>query len=131
LIDRPRRRRLRRAIRRAGRVTLGADKGYDVSDFVTALRDIYVTPHIAINGHVSKNGVVRKTAVDRRTTRHCGYAISQVIRKRVEEIFAWDKSIGGLAQVKLRGLAKIKALFTFGLAAYNLIRIPKLLAAYG
>jgi transposase len=128
LIDRPRRR-LGRAIRRAGRVTLGGDKGYDVSDFVTALRDIDVTPHIAINGHVSKHGVVRKTAVDRRTTRHCGYAISQVIRKRVEEIFGWDKSIGGLAQVKLRGLAKVTALFTFALAAYNLIRIPKLIAA--
>jgi hypothetical protein len=90
-----------------------------------------VTPHIAINGRVSKNGVVRKTTVDRRTTRHCGYAISQVIRKRVEEIFGWDKSIGGLAQVKLRGLAKVTALFTFGLAAYNLIRIPKLLSASG
>jgi transposase len=131
LIDRPRRRRLRRAIRRAGRITLGADKAYDVGSFVAALRALGVKPHIAINGRVSKNGVVRKTTVDRRTTRHCGYAISQVIRKRVEEIFGWDKSIGGLAQVKLRGLAKVTALFTFGLAAYNLIRIPKPLAASG
>jgi hypothetical protein len=75
--------------------------------------------------------VVRTTAVDGRVTRHPGYAISQVVRKRVEEIFGWDKSIGGLAQVKLRGLAKVTALFTFGLAAYNLIRIPKLLSASG
>lgn len=129
LIDRPPRRRLRRAIRRAGRVTLGADKAYDVSGFVAALRNRAVTPHIAINGRVSKHGVVRTTAVDGRVTRHPGYAISQVIRKRIEEIFGWDKSIGGLAQVKLRGLAKVKAVFTFALAAYNLVRLPKLLAA--
>jgi transposase len=128
LIERPRRRRLRRAIRRAGRITLGADKGYDASGFVADLRQRAVTPHIAINGRVSKHGVVRTTAVDGRVTRHPGYAISQVIRKRVEEIFGWDKSIGGLAQVKLRGLPKVKALFTLGLAAYNLIRLPRLLA---
>jgi len=129
LIDRPRRRRLRRAIRRASRVTLGADKGYDVSGFVAQLRKRAVTPHIAINGRVSKHGAVRMTAVDGRVTRHPGYAVSQVVRKRVEEIFGWDKSVGGLAQVKLRGLPKLKALFTFALAAYNLIRLPKLLAA--
>ena len=129
LIERPRRRRSRRAIRRAGRVTLGADKAYDVAGFVAALRQRAVTPHIAVNGRVSKHGVVRTTAVDRRVTRHAGYATSQIIRKRVEEIFGWDKSIAGLAQVKLRGLAKVKALFTFALAAYNLVRLPKLLAA--
>jgi transposase len=129
LIDRPRRRRPGRTIRRAGRVTLGGDKGYDVSDFVAALRELNVTPHLAINGCVSKHGVVRKTAVDGRVTRHPGYAISQVVRKRVEEIFGWTKTAGGLAQVKLRGIAKVKALFTFALAAYNLIRIPKLLEA--
>ncbi len=128
LIKRPRRQRWRRAIRRAGRVTFGADKGYDVAGFVAELRKRAVTPHIAINGRVSKNGIVRTTAVDRRVTRHRGYAVSQVVRKRVEEIFGWDKSIGGLAQVKLRGLAKVMALFTFALAAYNLIRLPRLLA---
>jgi transposase len=128
LIERPRPRRSRRAIRRAGRITLGADKGYDVAGFVAELRQRAVTPHIAINGSVSKRGVVRTTAVDRRVTRHPGYAISQVARKRVEEIFGWDKGIAGLAQVKLRGLAKVRALFTFALAAYNLIRLPKLLA---
>lgn len=128
LVARPRRR-SSRALRRAGRITLGGDKAYDVADFVAALRDLDVTPHIAIDGRVSKHGVVRKTAVDRRVTRHPGYAISQLIRKRVEEIFGWAKTTGGFAQVKLRGLAKVKALFTFGLAAYNLIRIPKLLEA--
>lgn len=128
LIERPRRRRLRRAIRRTGRVTLGADKAYDVAGFVARLRQRAVIPHIAINGRVSKHGVARTTAVDRRVTRHPGYATSQVIRKRVEEIFGWSKSIGGLTQVKLKGLAKVKALFTFALAAYNLVRLPKLLA---
>ena len=117
--------------RRPGRrrITLGGDKAYDVSGFVEALRERAVTPHIAIDGHVRKSGKPRKTAIDKRTTRHPGHAISQVIRKRIEEIFGWTKTIGGLAQVKLRGLAKVEALFTFGLAAYNLIRLPKLLAA--
>lgn len=111
------------------RITLGADKAYDVAAFVEALRERAVTPHIAIDGNVRKSGKPRSTAIDERTKRHPGYAISQVIRKRVEEIFGWDKTIAGLAQVKLRGRAKVKALFTFGLAAYNLIRLPKLLAA--
>jgi transposase/IS5 family transposase len=113
----------------AGRITLGGDKGYDVAAFVEALREREVTPHIAVDGHVRKSGRPRKTAIDRRTTRHLGYAISQLVRHRIEEIFGWSKATGGLAQVKLRGLAKVRALFTFGLAAYNLIRIPKLLAA--
>lgn len=111
----------------SGRVTLGADKAYDVEAFVDALRERRVTPHIAIDGNVRKSGIPRKTAIDRRTTRHIGYAISQVIRKRIEEIYGWSKTTAGLAQVKLRGLAKVKALFTFALAAYNLIRLPKLL----
>jgi IS5 family transposase len=111
------------------RITLGADKAYDVAAFVEALRERAVTPHIAIDGNVRKTGTPRSTAIDARTKRHPGYAISQVIRKRVEEIFGWDKTIAGLAQVKLRGRAKVKALFTFGLAAYNLVRLPSLLAA--
>ena len=128
LLARPRRRSIH-AVRRTGRITLGGDKGYDVSGFVAALRALDVTPHIAINGRVSKHGVARKTAVDGRVTRHPGYAISQVIRKRVEEIFGWAKTTGALAQVKRRGIAKVSALFTLGLAAYDLIRIPKLLGA--
>jgi transposase len=111
------------------RITLGADKAYDVTAFVEELRARQVTPHIAIDGRVSKLGVVRKTAVDGRTTRHAGYRASQVCRKRIEEVFGWIKTQAGLAKVKLRGCAKVEALFTFTVAAYNLIRIPKLLAA--
>lgn len=113
------------------RITLAGDKAYDVTGFVAALRQRQVTPHIAIDGRVSRTGVVRKTAIDGRATRHPGYALSQVMRKRIEEIFGWSKSIGGLTQVKLRGRAKVSALFLFALAAYNLVRIPKLLAATG
>ena len=111
------------------RITLGADKAYDVAAFVGELRDRAVTPHIAVDGNVRKSGKPRATAIDRRTTRHAGYRISQVIRKRVEEIFGWGKTVGGLAQVKLRGLARVEARFILGLAAYNLVRLPKLLAA--
>jgi transposase len=111
------------------RITLGADKAYDVTAFVEDLRLRAVTPHVAIDGRVSKLGVVRKTAVDRRTTRHPGYRASQICRKRIEEVFGWIKTQAGLAKVKLRGCTKVEAAFTFTVAAYNLIRIPKLLAA--
>ena len=111
------------------RITLGADKAYDVVDFVHELRAREVTPHIAIDGHLTKTGKVRKTAVDQRITRHPGYAVSQRCRKRIEEIFGWTTTTGGLAQLKVRGLAKAKTAFTFGLAAYNLVRLPKLLEA--
>jgi transposase len=114
---------------RSGRVSLGADKAYDVEAFVEALREREVTPHIAINGNIRKSGRPRKTAIDGRTTRHAGYAISQVVRKRIEEIYGWSKATAGLTQLKLRGLAKVKALFTFALVAYNLIRLPRLLQA--
>jgi IS5 family transposase len=114
---------------RRRRITLGADKAYDVERFVHDLRDRSVTPHIAIDGHLSKTGKRRKTAVDGRTTRHAGYDISQRCRKRIEEVFGWIKSSAGLAKVKLRGRARVDAAFTLALAAYNLIRLPKLLAA--
>ena len=112
----------------SGRITLGADKAYDVSEFVVDLREREVTSHIAIDGHLSKTGTPRKTAIDGRTTRHAGYAISQRIRKRIEEIFGWGKSVGGVRKVKVRGLEKVSAVFAFTIAAYNLVRIPKLLA---
>jgi transposase len=111
------------------RITLGADKAYDVTAFVDELRTRQVTPHIAIDGRVSKLGVVRRTAVDGRTTRHAGYRASQICRKRIEEVFGWIKTQAGLAKVKLRGCAKVEALFTLTVSAYNLIRIPKLLTA--
>lgn len=116
---------------RGRRITLGADKAYDVAGFVAALRVERVTPHVAIDGHVRVSGKPRKTAIDGRTTRHPGYAVSQRRRKRIEEIFGWTKAVAGLAQVKVRGLAKVKAAFTFAVAAYNLLRIPKLLAPAG
>lgn len=112
------------------RITLGADKAYDVAAFIAALKERNVTPHVAVNDSVrTDTDRPRRTALDRRTTRHPGYGISQRIRKRIEEIFGWTKAVSGLAQVKLRGLAKVNAAFIFGLAAYNLIRLPKLLKA--
>ncbi len=117
--------------RRGGgkRITLGADKAYDVTPFVHGLRARSVTPHIAIDGHLSKTGKRRKTAIDARTTRHVGYDISQRCRKRIEEVFGWIKSSAGLAKVKLRGRARVDGVFVLALAAYNLIRLPKLPAA--
>jgi transposase len=117
--------------RRRGRrrITLGADKAYDVTGFIGDLRARRVTPHVAIDGHLSKTGKPRKTAVGARTTRHPGYAISQRCRKRIEEVFGWLKGSAGLAKIKLRGRARVDAVFTLALAAYNLIRLPKLLGA--
>jgi len=114
---------------RRRRITLGADKAYDVTAFVEDLRARSVTPHIAIDGHLSKTGKPRKTAIDGRTTRHWGYDVSQRCRKRIEEIFGWIKASAGLAKVKLRGRARVDTAFTLALVAYNLIRMPKLLGA--
>ncbi len=115
--------------RRTGRrITLGADKAYDVTSFVGDLRARKVTPHIAVNGAVSKTGTIRKTAMDGRTLRHAGYQISQRIRKRIEEVFGWIKKPGGLAKAKVRSKPKVDAVFTFTVIAYNLIRLPKLMS---
>ena len=114
--------------KKARRVTLGVDKAYDVAEFVDALRDLAVTPHIAVDGHVRKTGKPRKTQVDRRTTRHPGYAASQRLRKRIEEGFGWIKTTGGLAKTRHRGLDRVGWMFTLTAAAYNLVRLPKLLA---
>jgi transposase len=111
------------------RITLGADKAYDVMAFIGDLRSRSVTPHIAVDGHITKTGKQRRTAIDGRTTRHAGYEVSQRCRKRIEEVFGWIKSSAGLAKVKVRGRARVDAVFTLALAAYNLIRLPKLLAA--
>ena len=102
-------------------ITLGADKGYDAADFVEELRTLNVRPHVAQN-------TSRRSAIDRRTTRHPGYAASQRVRKRIEEAFGWMKTIAGLRQTKLRGLARVDWAFTFAAAAYNLVRLPRLLA---
>ena len=110
------------------RVTLGADKAYDVAEFVDALRDRSVTPHIAVDGRLGKTGKPRATRIDRRTTRHPGYAASQRLRKRIEEGFGWIKTTGGLAKTRHRGLDRVGWTFTLTPAAYNLVRLPKLLA---
>jgi transposase len=101
-------------------LTVGADKGYDTSDFVADLRQMCVTPHVAQK--------IKGSAIDGRTTRHEGYAASQRKRKLVEEAFGWGKTIAGMAKVKVRGLKRVRFLFTFAMAAYNLIRMPRLLA---
>jgi transposase len=111
--------------------TLGADKGYDAEAFVEDLKARGIEPHIAINGTVSKHGNARKTAVPSEVAASLRYAISQRLRKRIEEGFGWTKTVGGLTQVKVRGLAKVRAVFVFAMAAYNIVRLPKLLAPRG
>jgi transposase len=113
------------------RLTLGADKGYDAAAFIGELRQMCVTPHIARNDAPTKTGKRRRTRIDRRTTRHPGYRASQRMRKRIEEAFGWVKSIAGLAKVKYRGTARVGFRFTFAMAAYNLVRLPRLLAGVG
>ena len=103
-------------------ITLGADKGYDAADFVEELRSMNVRPHVA------QNTSGRRSAIDSRTTRHPGYAASQRSRKRIEEAFGWIKTVAGLRKAKLRGLLKVDWVFTFAVAAYNLVRLPKLMA---
>ena len=103
-------------------VTLGADKGYDAKDFVMALRERNVRPHVA------QNSSGRRSAIDRRTARHPGYAMSQRIRKRIEEAFGWIKTVAGLRKTRFRGLARVDLAFTFAAAAYNLVRLRTLLA---
>lgn len=102
-------------------ITLGTDKGYDAADFVEELRTMNVRPHVA------RNTSGRRSAIDRRTTRHAGYGASQRIRKRIEEAFGWTKTVAGMTKAKLRGLPKVDWAFTFAAAAYNLVRLPKLL----
>jgi transposase len=104
-------------------VTLGGDKRFDTQDFVAERREINVTPHLA------RNVSGRRSAIDGRTTRHAGYAISLRIRKRIEEAFGWAKTVAGLRKARHRGLPKIDWQFTFAMAADNLVRLPKLLAA--
>ena len=107
------------------RKTAGADKAYDTADFVAAMREMGVTPHVA------QNDKGRRSAIDGRTTRHAGYTASQKVRKRVEEIFGWVKVAAGLRKTRHRGTDLVGWMFTLNAAAYNLVRLPKLLAAVG
>ncbi len=107
----------------ARRITLGGDKGFDTQDFVAEMREINVTAHVAQNKHG------RRSAIDGRTTRHPGYTVSLRVRKRIEEAFGWAKTVAGLRKMRHRGLPKIDWQFTFAMAAYNLVRLPRLLAS--
>jgi hypothetical protein len=108
-----------RKVSRSRRCTLGADKGYDTAEFVETLRELNITPHVA----AKKAGW---TSLDGRTTRHPGYAISQLKRKRVEEIFGWLKTVAVLRKTRHRGKRKVGWVFLFALATYNLVRIRNL-----
>jgi len=112
-----------------GRITLGADKAYDVEAFIVALRERKITPHVAVQGHLTKTGKRRKTKIDGRTMRHEGYQISQRVRKRIEEIFGWAKVQAGQAKTKFIGRRRVEASFTLAITASNLMRLPKLLGA--
>ena len=103
------------------RLTLGADKGYDAAEFVSNLREAYVTPHVAQKS--------RYSAIDGRTTRHQGYALSIKHRKRIEEAFGWAKTVGGMAQTVYRGVERVRSRFILTMAANNLARLPRLLWA--
>jgi transposase len=105
------------------RVTLGGDKNYDTQDFVKKMRELKVTPHVA------QNDTNRKSAIDGRTTRHEGYQVSQKKRKRVEEIFGWLKTVGPMRKLRHRGTEQVGSIFIFATAAYNLVRMRKLITA--
>jgi transposase len=106
-----------RTLRKAG-ATLGADKNYDVKAFVQAMREKNVTPHVAQRP--------KGSAIDGRTTRHAGYKTSLKLRKRIEEVFGWAKTVGGLRKTRFVGLRKVKARTVFTFAAYNLVRMSSL-----
>src|SRR6266404_3757027 len=105
--------------------TVGGDKNYDTADFVAGCRERGCTPH------VSQNNANRRSAIDARTTRHPGYRISTIKRKRIEEPFGWMKTVGGLRKTRHRGRGLVQWFFVLTAVAYNLIRIPKLMAATG
>ena len=107
-----------------GRITVGGDKGYDTSDFVEDCRERIVTPHVAQN--ITKR---RGSNIDARTTGHVGYAISQRIRKRVEEVFGWIKTVGNFRKTRYIGLGANQIAAYVLAAAYNLLRVAKLTAA--
>ena len=105
--------------------TVGGDKNYDTADFVVGCRERGCTPH------VSQNNTNRRSAIDGRTTRHPGYRISTIKRKLIEEPFGWIKTVGGLRKTRHCGQALVEWFFVLTAAAYNLVRIPKLLTATG
>ena len=110
---------------RRKRVTLGADKGYDTRQFVNDCREAGVTPHVA------QNTSRRKSAIDKRTTHHPGYAVSQRLRKRVEEGFGWAKTVGGTRKLRYLGVAKNEFWFKIVIIAFDLVRMGNIQAKAG
>jgi transposase len=110
------------------RITAGEDKAYDTADHVANLRAIEVTPHVTQNEALTKTGKKRRSAIDGRTTRYDGYGMSQTRRAMIECIFGWGKQHGTLRKIKHRGIRRVAADFLLNLIAYNLVRIPKLIA---
>jgi transposase len=104
------------------RKTVGADKGYDARDFVAACRQAGITPHVASNVHPGR----LCSAIDGRTARHRGYRTSQIVRRRIEQIFGWLKTVGGLKRSRVKGLAKTQLAARLAVAAYDLLRIARL-----
>lgn len=100
--------------------TVGGDKGFDVASFVADVRDLEITPHVAQKVH---------SAIDGRTTRHTGYHISQQKRKLIEQVFGWMKTVGGLRKLRHRGTLLVDWIVTFAAAAYNLVRLRRLIPA--
>jgi IS5 family transposase len=103
------------------RITVADDKGYDTAAFVTSCRALNVTPHVAQNERR-----LGGSALDLRTTSRPGYAVSQRVRKRVEEIFGWIKTVGNFRRTRYRGVERTSFAAYLVSAAYNLRRIAKL-----
>jgi transposase len=118
-----------KAMQAGHRITAGADKAYDTTDHVASLRASNVTPHVTQNNGPTKTGKSRRSAIDERTTRHEGYGMSQTRRAMIECIVGWGKPHGTMRKTKHRGIRRVAADFILNLIAYNLIRIPKLVAA--
>ena len=103
--------------------TIGGDKNYDTADFVAGCRELGCTPHVA------QNNAKRRSAIDARTTRHPGYGVSAIKRKRIEEPFGWIKTVGGLRKTRHCGRRLVGWFFVLTSTAYNLVRIRNILAA--
>lgn len=115
---------LMRAVALGGNITVGGDKGYDTKAFIEGLRRLGITPHVAQN--ITTH---RGSGIDGRTTRHAGYGISAIVRRRIESIFGWKKTVGGCRKTRYRGVERTGFFATMAAAAYNLLRIGRLLAA--
>lgn len=105
---------------RKRRIQVAADKGYDERNFVSRLRELNATPHVAARGGT------RPSALDARTTRHASYRTSLRLRRRIESLFAWLKQVAGLRRTRFRGCSRVEWEFQFAAAAYNLIRMVNL-----